>query len=73
MMPSRPLPTRGGRVRIWHFGGEAQAGTILEVRDGGRSLLVAAASGETLEFTLRRVSASFVARGERETPYLELR
>jgi hypothetical protein len=37
--------------------------TIVELRDGGRSVLVADAAGERLEFTLRRATAAFVARG----------
>jgi hypothetical protein len=72
MMPSRPLPAPRAAVRIWHFGGEAEAGAIVEVREGGRCLLVAGVGGTTREFTLRRATAVFVARGERETPYLEV-
>lgn len=40
--PSRPLPRVGARVRIKHFGGDAQEGTIVAVEDDGRRVRVRA-------------------------------
>ncbi|MGD1051261.1 MAG: hypothetical protein ABR947_09340 [Solirubrobacteraceae bacterium] len=71
MKPTRPLPAIGAPARIWHFGGESEPVTIVELRDGGRSVLVADAAGERLEFTLRRATAAFVARGKQHSPRLE--
>jgi hypothetical protein len=58
-------------VAIWHFGGESEPATIVELRDGGRALVVADAAGHRREFTLRRATAAFVARGEQHSPRLE--
>jgi hypothetical protein len=69
--PSRALPALGAPARIWHFGGESQAVTIVELRDGGRAVVVADAQGELCEFTLRRATAAFVARGKQHSPRLE--
>jgi hypothetical protein len=71
MRPTRALPAVGAPARIWHFGGEAEAVTIVEVRDGGRAIVVAGEGGERREFTLRRATAAFVARGEQHSPRLE--
>lgn len=71
MKPSRALPALGAPARIWHFGGEGEAATIVEVRDGGRCVVVDAADGTRREFTLRRATAAFVARGEQHSPRLE--
>ena len=69
--PTRGLPALGARARIWHFGGESEPVTIVELRDGGRVIVVAGARGERREFTLRRATAAFVARGEQHSPRLE--
>jgi hypothetical protein len=69
--PTRALPTVGASVAIWHFGGESEPATIVELRDGGRTLVVADAGGHRREFTLRRATAAFVARGEQHSPRLE--
>jgi len=69
--PTRALPAVGAPVRIWHFGGESEPATIVELRDGRRTLVVADAAGQRREFTLRRATAAFVARGEQHAPRLE--
>jgi hypothetical protein len=70
--PTRSLPALGAPARIWHFGGEAEPVTIVAVRDGGRCVVVARGDGQRREFTLRRATAAFVARGEQHSPRLEL-
>ena len=72
MKPTRPQPAVGAPVRIWHFGGEPEPATIVELRDGGRCVVVAGADGVRREFTLRRATAAFVARDEQHSPRLEL-
>jgi len=69
--PSRPLPVPGAPARIRHFSGEAEQVTIVELRDGGRCVVVAGADGSQREFTLRRATAAFVARDEQHSPRLE--
>jgi hypothetical protein len=71
LRPTRTAPALGARARIWHFGGEGEVVTIVEVRDGGRSVVVATADGGRREFTLRRATAAFVAAGEQHSPRLE--
>ena len=56
--PTRTLPYAGMPVRIMHFG-TAEPSRVEEVRDGGRTLIVA---GQ--EFTLRQVGAQYVRAGE---------
>ena len=72
MRPTRPQPVVGAQARVRHFGGEQEAVTIVEVRDGGRCVVVADAGGRRREFTLRRATAAFVARSEEHSPRLEL-
>lgn len=72
MRPTRSQPVVGARARVWHFGGEQEQVTIVEVRDGGRCVVVAGADGAPREYTLRRATAAFVARGEEHSPRLEL-
>ncbi len=71
MRPTRALPAIGASARIWHFGGESEPVTIVELREDGRAIVVASAGGEQREFTLRRATAAFVARGEQHAPRLE--
>ena len=52
--PSRPLPRPGMVVGVVHLGGVVQ-GTIEEVRDEGRTLVV-----DGRAFTLRRLTGHFV-------------
>jgi hypothetical protein len=70
--PTRPQPLVGAPARVWHFGGEQEPVTVVEVRDGGRSVVVASVDGTRREFTLRRATAAFVARDEQHSPRLEL-
>jgi hypothetical protein len=69
--PTRTLPVVGAGAQIWHFSGEIEPVTIVELRDQGRSVVVASADGSRREFTLRRVSAMFIERGEQHSPRLE--
>ena len=71
MKPSRSLPVVGAPARIWHFSGESEPVTIVEVRDDGRTVAVVSADGSRREFTLRRVSARFIESGEQHSPRLE--
>ena len=61
----------GAAVTIWHFGGEGEPARIVEVRDSRRAVVVIGADGERREFSLRRATAAFVARGEQHSPRLE--
>jgi len=72
MRPSRPLPLPGASAQVWHFGGEAEPVTIVEVRDEGRTVVVRGQSGSPREFTLRRGTAAFVERGANNGPVLKL-
>jgi len=66
------VPRPGGRVRIAHFGGGYELGTILAVRDGGRVLEVRDESGATREFVLNPATARFLAAGSGPGERLEL-
>jgi hypothetical protein len=70
--PTRAQPLVGAAATVCHFGGEREPVTIVEVRDGGRCVVVAAADGGARTFTLRRATAVFVASGEAHSPRLEL-
>ena len=72
MRPSRPLPRAGASAQVWHFGGEAERVTIVEVRDEGRTVVVRGRDGATREFTLRRATASFIERDAQNGPVLTL-
>jgi hypothetical protein len=72
LRPTRPQPTVGASATIWHFGGEREAVTIVEVGDGGRVVVVVGADGGRREFTLRRATAAFVASDSEHSPRLEL-
>jgi hypothetical protein len=52
--PSRPIPHAGMTVGVVHLG-TVVAGTVEEVREGGRTLVV---DGRT--YTLRRLTGHFV-------------
>ena len=71
MRPTRSAPALGAPARIRHFGGETENVTIVELRDGGRCVVVAGADAERREFTLRRATAVFVAVGQQHSPRLE--
>ena len=70
--PSRPLPRVGGQVRIKHFGGSAEGGTIVAVQDEGARLSVEGEDGERYEFVLSQKTARFVSAGDAHGPRLEL-
>ena len=71
MKPTRALPAVGATARIWHFSGEIEPVTIVELREQGRCVVVATTDGSRREFTLRRVSAMFIERGQQHSPRLE--
>jgi hypothetical protein len=70
--PSRPVPKVGAPVRIAHFGGGFERGTILAVREGGRCLEVRGEEGGTHEFVLSPATARFVSAASAQGPRLEL-
>jgi hypothetical protein len=70
--PTRVQPLEGASATVWHFGGEREPVTIVEVREGGRRVAVTGADGRRREFTLRRATAAFIALGEEHSPRLEL-
>ena len=70
--PSRPLPRVGASVRIAHFGGGFERGTVLALDDDGRRLEVLCEGGATLVFVLSPATARFVAAGGAHGPRLEL-
>ena len=70
--PTRPLPRLGAAVRIAHFGGGFEGGTIAAVLDEGRRLRVRADGGEVLEFVLNPATARFVSAASASGPRLEL-
>jgi len=72
MLPSRPLPSVGARVRIAHFGGGFESGVVLAVHDEGRRLQVRGEEGQLLEFVLSPATARFVSAGGAHGPRLEL-
>jgi len=69
--PSRPLPRVGAAVRVSHFGGGFERGTVLAVHDEGRRLEVRLEAGEVMEFVLSPATARFSAKGA-GGPRLEL-
>ena len=70
--PSRPLPRVGAPARIVHFGGDAEAATVLAVHDHGRRLTVRCAAEQPREFALNPATARFVACDDPHGPRLEL-
>jgi hypothetical protein len=70
--PSRPVPEVGARVRIAHFGGGFEQGTIVAVREQGRRLVVRAEAGERHEFVLSPATARFVSAASAQGPRLDL-
>ena len=83
--PSRPLPVVGAPVRILHFGGGFERGTVVAVGEDGRRLRVRTLKGapreggqsggwddEEHEFVLSPKSARFVAADDPHGPRLEL-
>ena len=70
--PSRPVPQLGGRVRIKHFGGSVEHGTIVSVHEQGSRLSVEGEDGERYEFVLSPANARFVSAEDAHGPRLEL-
>jgi len=70
--PSRPVPKVGAHVRIAHFGGGFEQGTILAVREEGRRLEVRGEEGGMHEFVLSPATARFVSAASAQGPRLEL-
>jgi hypothetical protein len=61
---TRPVPHVGMPVRVVHLG-RTEESAVEEVRDGGRTLVVAGRA-----YTLRRLTGEYVADGE---PYYGVR
>jgi hypothetical protein len=59
-------------VRIAHFGGGFEHGTVLAVREQGRRLQVRGEGGDVLEFVLSPATARFIQAGSAQGPRLEL-
>jgi hypothetical protein len=70
--PSRPVPRVGAQVRILHFGGGFERGSVLAVHEQGRRLEVRGEGGEVLEFVLSPATARFVSAQSAHGPRLEL-
>jgi len=70
--PTRPLPRVGASVRIKHFGGGAEPGTVVAIHDDGARLIVEGEDGESYEFVLSPANARFVTAGNAHGPRLEL-
>ncbi len=70
--PSRQPPRVGAPVRILHFGGEVEPGTVLSVHELGRRLQVRGEAGDVLEFVLSPATARFVSAASAQGPRLEL-
>lgn len=70
--PTRPLPRVGMPVRIKHFGGSVEQGTVVAVNDDGARLSVEGEDGESYEFLLSPSSACFVSADNAHGPRLEL-
>jgi hypothetical protein len=66
------MPRAGGRVRIIHFGGSDETGTIVALEDEGRTLRVRTSGGELLAFLLNPATARFALNGAVGGPRLEL-
>jgi hypothetical protein len=66
------MPRVGASALIKHFGGSAEAGTVVVVGDEGRCLRVRGEDGEEQEFVLSPKTARFVAAADPHGPRLEL-
>ena len=58
----RQVPTVGAKVAVAYLG-ERVAGTIEEVGDNGRDLVVVTEAGEPVEFALSRATGHFMSGG----------
>jgi hypothetical protein len=59
-------------VRIGHFGGGWERGTVASVGDQGRRLTVVSEAGEALDYVLSPATAKFVPAGSPHGGRLEL-
>ncbi len=59
-------------MRIAHFGGSFERGTIVGIQDEGRRLKVRGEGGETHQFVLSPATARFVSAASAQGPRLEL-
>ncbi|HEY4824448.1 MAG TPA: hypothetical protein VIH49_05305 [Solirubrobacteraceae bacterium] len=66
------MPKVGAHVRVTHFGGSFEQGTIVAVRDDGRRLEVRGEAGEVHEFVLSPATARFVSAASAQGPRLDL-
>jgi len=66
------VPKVGARVRIAHFGGDFESGSIVAVAEDGRRLQVRGEAGEAYEFVLSPATACFVSAASAQGPRLEL-
>jgi hypothetical protein len=72
LRPTRPVPRVGAPVRIGHFGGGWERGTVSSVGDHGRRLTVMSDAGEALDYVLSPATAKFVPAGSPYGGRLEL-
>lgn len=63
------MPELGGSVLVDYLG-TTVAGTVRQIRDGGRQLEVLTEDGTTITFTLNRATATFTADGGQTAPRL---
>ena len=66
------MPRIGARARIGHFGGSWERGTVTDVRDHGRRLVVTGEDGESIVFVLSPATAKWVAEGAGRGARLDL-
>ena len=59
-------------MRLTHFGGGLEHGTVSAVRDLGREVQVQTDGGDVLEFVLSRATGRFVCADGSRGPRLEL-
>ena len=71
-MALRAMPTVGGAVEIRYLG-SSRAGTVREIAEDGRRLIVATEDGETLAFVLNGATATFTEEGTQEGARLSFR
>lgn len=72
LQPTRQLPQEGMAVRIFHFGGEVEHGTVVELHEDGRLVEVACSGDERLMFSLSPATAQFVAADRGDDVRMEL-
>ena len=62
----------GSGARVTHFGGTAERATVTAVDEERRRVVVRGESGETIEFSLNRATARWVADGAHRGARLDL-